>query len=84
MATGTLFSGCAENVAPDGKYSYENPPSIEKDYYNPTLTDGVNIDGEKDEKYGETPVSRLYYNNAVGERYLDTWLYYGNDGLYSY
>ena len=84
MATGTLFSGCAENVAPDGKYSYVNPPSIEKDYYNPTLTDGVNIDGEKDEKYGETPVSRLYYNNVVGERYLDTWLYYGNDGLYSY
>lgn len=84
MATGTLFSGCAENVAPDGNYSYVNPPSIEKDYYIPTLTDGVNIDGEKDEKYGETPVSRLYFNNVVGERYLDTWLYYGDDGLYSY
>ena len=80
----SVLAGCSSTVNPEG-YTYENEAPISSHIYQPDYIDGLVMDGEKDALYGEEQVYRLYYQNKSSEsRYMDTWLYYGVEGLYCF
>lgn len=83
LTTAPGFAGCSNSVDPP-EYSYTNPEPIAAERYAPELAEGIAIDGEKEAAYGN-PVHRLYHNNdPQQERYLDSYLYYGAQGLYCF
>lgn len=84
VAVVTMGVGCGKSVAEPEEYGYINPEPIAAELYSPVLTEGIAVDGTKEQSYGES-FYRLYYNNdPSSERYLDSWMYYGDQGLYCY
>jgi len=45
----------------------------------------VTVDGVRDARYGDTAQHRLYYKNNVGsDIYLDSYLYFGEEGIHCF
>lgn len=66
-------------------YSYTNQDPISADIKDFTNADGMTVDGVRDAQYGDTAQHRLYYkNNASSDIYVDSYLYFGDEGIHCF
>ncbi|MGN1061820.1 MAG: hypothetical protein ACI4RO_01715 [Candidatus Scatosoma sp.] len=84
IAAAVTGVGCGRNTTVPENYGYTNTEPIASELYSPQLNEGIAVDGVKEQCYGES-FYRLYYNNdPSSDRFLDCWMYYGDQGLYCY
>lgn len=78
-----LITGCSTYQFDE--YTYSNEAPIKEDILPDFINcDGMVVDGEKEECYGDS-VTRLYYKNKENHSiYVDNYMYFGETGIHCF
>ena len=78
-----LITGCSTYQFDE--YTYSNDAPIKEDILPDFINcDGMVVDGEKEECYGDS-VTRLYYKNKENHSiYVDNYMYFGETGIHCF